>query len=151
MNRKANRSILGVSVNMDPTNYILENIKKGLLSQRVFTHVVSLNPENIVLTLHDDLFKRIVLEAEITINDGIGIVLASQMLFGSFVPRLTGVELMQKLINEAANESLRVLLIGGNSKMAEELADCYSRSYPASKFKGIVGFKDISCKGKHSQ
>ena len=89
MNRKANRSILGVSVNMDPTNYILENIKKGLLSQRVFTHVVSLNPENIVLTLHDDLFKRIVLEAEITINDGIGIVLASQMLFGSFVPRLT--------------------------------------------------------------
>ncbi|MBP6045205.1 WecB/TagA/CpsF family glycosyltransferase [Candidatus Woesebacteria bacterium] len=143
MNRKANRSILGVSVNMDPTNYILENIKKGLLSQRVFTHVVSLNPENIVLTLHDDLFKRIVLEAEITINDGIGIVLASQMLFGSFVPRLTGVELMQKLINEAANESLRVLLIGGNSKLAEELADCYSRSYPASKFKGIVGFKDI--------
>ena len=78
MNKKANRSILGVSVNMDPTNYILENIKKGLLSQRVFTHVVSLNPENIVLTLHDDLFKRIVLEAEITINDGIGICLLNK-------------------------------------------------------------------------
>lgn len=143
MNNLKKRQILGVTISDELSDNILENIERGLSARKKFVHVVSINPENILLTLNDPIFKRIVDEAEYSINDGVGIVLASQMLFGSIVPRLTGVDLMEKLIKAASKESLRVLLIGGKPKLAESLSDCYNRSYPASKFSGVVGFKDI--------
>ena len=140
---KNNKQILGIPIGSERPQIILEQIIKGLLANKEFAHVVSLNPENLVLSSKDPLFKKIIIEAKYTINDGIGIVLASQVVNGSFVPRMTGVDLMEKIINEASKRSLRVLLIGGKPNLAEQLADCYNRSYPASQFKGIVGFNDV--------
>lgn len=138
-----NNLVLGLPISNERPEVILEQIVKGLINNRHFVHVVSLNPENMVQSSKDPLFKQIIMEAKYTINDGVGIVLASRIINGAFVPRMTGVDLMQKIINEASEESLRVLLIGGKPNLAERLADCYNRSYPASRFKGITGFNDV--------
>lgn len=135
--------ILGVRIEAYSSKYVLEKIIKGLRLHKNFLHVVSLNPEILVLASKDTYFKRIIDEAGISINDGIGIVIASQMINGVFVPRLTGVDLMQNILKETSEESFRVLLLGGKPNLAESIADCYNQSYPSSKFKGIVGFKDI--------
>lgn len=140
---KNKNQIFGVPIGSEKPEIVLEQIIKGLASNQDFAHVVSLNPENLVQSVKDPLFKQIILEAKYTINDGVGIVLASRILNGGFVPRMTGVDLMENIIFEASKESLRVLLIGGKPKLAEQLADCYNQSYPASKFKGIVGFRDV--------
>jgi len=143
MKIKQGNQILGITIGAEKPEVILEQIIKGLVGNKDFVHVLSLNPENIVLSTKDALFKRIIAEATYTINDGVGIVLASQIVNGASVPRMTGVDLMEKLINEASEKSLRVLLIGGKHNLAEELADCYNRSYPASSFKGMVGFRNV--------
>lgn len=143
MNTKKNNQILSIPIRTVSPEYILEQIIKGLAARKDFVHVVSLNPENLVISLKDPLFRQIISEAEITINDGVGVVLASRILNGTFVPRMTGVELMQKVIKGVSKESLRVLLVGGKPNLAEELANCYSRSYPASRFKGIAGFSSV--------
>ena len=135
--------IFGIPISSEKPEIVLEQIIKGLASNQDFAHVVSLNPENLVQSVKDPQFKQIILEAKYTINDGVGIVLASRILNGGFVPRMTGVDLMENIIFEASKESLRVLLIGGKPKLAEQLADCYNQSYPASKFKGIAGFRDV--------
>lgn len=140
---KKTNQILGIPIGSEKPEIILEQIIKGLVARKDFIHVVSLNPENLVLSTKDPLFRKIILEADFTINDGVGIVLASQILNTAFVPRMTGVDVMQKIINEATIGSLRVLLIGGKPKLAEQLADCYNQSYPASEFKGIIGFNDV--------
>lgn len=135
--------ILGISVSSDAKEEILEKIKKGLNDQKKFIHVVSLNPENLVVASKNRDFFRVLTEAEIRVNDGVGVVLASRLLYGYFVPRLTGVDLMENVLKRCSNQRIRVLFIGGKPNLAKELADCYSRSYPASKFVGIAGFKDI--------
>jgi len=140
---KKNAKLFGINVSNKSSELVLEQIKKGLVAHKDFVHVVSLNPENLIISLKDPLFRQIIGEARITINDGVGIVLASRILNGTFVPRMTGVDLMQKIIKTAIEGSLRVLLIGGKPKLAEELADCYNRAYPASRFVGMVGFRDI--------
>ncbi len=136
-------SIFGIPVDDRSAEIVLEQIKKGLKARREFTHVVSLNPENLVVAKGDPEFRKIVVEAQIRINDGIGTVLAVQILNGVKVPRLSGVDLMHQLVKWSSNESLRVLLIGGKGNLAEELADCYNRSYTASKFKGVEGYANI--------
>ena len=143
MNMKKNIQILGIPIRSESPINILEQIIRGLVERKEFAHVVSLNPENVVISTKDPQFRHIITEAKYTINDGVGIVLASRMLNGCFVPRMTGVDLMQNLLKMTSKESLRVLLVGGKTNLAEELADCYSRSYPASSFKGSVGFSKV--------
>lgn len=124
-------------------NDILEKIKKYIISPRGFFHIVSINPEIIVLALQNRTFKKVVKTAQTTIIDGVGIDIAARMLNIEAGERYPGVDLMNNLISHAGNKRLRVLLIGGKGKVAEKLAECYSRSYPRAKFVGIQGVSNI--------
>ncbi len=143
MSDKSSVELLGIELGNLSTTSILENIKKGLKGNGKFCHIVSINPENLVIASKSAHFARVLAEAEIKINDGVGTVLASRLLYGAFVPRVTGVGLMEKMLNLCSDQSVRVLLIGGKPNLAEEMAECYNRSYPGSKFVGITGFSDI--------
>lgn len=122
---------------------VLEKIKKYILHPRGFFHIVSLNPENIVVAMQNRTFKRIVKTARVSIIDGIGIDLAARALHVKAGERYPGVDLMNNLISLAGEMRLRVLLIGGRKKLAEDLSICYSRSYPKAKFVGSFGYKNI--------
>ena len=52
--------LLGISLPQQSKKDILDKIIKYTLSQNSFVHIVSLNPENIVIAQHDKLFKEIV-------------------------------------------------------------------------------------------
>ena len=71
-----------------------------------------------------------------------GVVLAGR-LFNLELERLTGVDLMENLLNLASIMRLRAMLIGGKPNLALELADCYQRQFPEAKFKGVEGIADI--------
>jgi N-acetylglucosaminyldiphosphoundecaprenol N-acetyl-beta-D-mannosaminyltransferase len=127
----------------DTRKEVLEKIKKYLAAPRGFFHIVSLNPENIVVALQNRNFKKAVRSARMTIIDGVGIDMAARMLHIQAGDRYPGVDLMNNLISLAGRMRFRVLLIGGKGKLAEELAKCYSRSYPKAKFMGISGIRNI--------
>lgn len=122
---------------------VLEKIKKYIGKPRGFFHIVSLNPENIVIALQSRTFKRVLRKASLAIIDGAGIELAARMLSLEAGERYPGVDLMNHLISHAGRMRLRVLLIGGQAKLALRLAQCYRRSYPKATFIGIQGFKNI--------
>ncbi len=135
--------ILGITVIPQSKKNILEKIKKYLENPTDFFHIVSLNPENLVIAQNLENFKRVINTAQIRIVDGIGVVMASRILNVKVGERLTGVELMKELITMPSERRLRVLLIGGKPNLAVKLADCYSKRYPKAKFLGIEGIKNI--------
>lgn len=122
---------------------ILEKIIKYTKSNGGTLHIVSINPENIVLAQQNSKFKSVIETAQIKIIDGVGIVLAARILGIKLGARVTGVELMEELIEQAAELRLRVLLIGGKPNLALELSECYSEEYPEAKFIGLEGISDI--------
>lgn len=142
MTNNKGKTILGISIPIQSKQTILEKILKYIEKPNGSFHIVSLNPENLVVATENDLFKRIIETAQIKIIDGIGIVLAGRLL-NLNLERLTGVDLMKNLINLASNMRLRVMLIGGKENLALELADCYQREFPEAKFKGIEGIRNI--------
>ncbi|MFA5137049.1 MAG: WecB/TagA/CpsF family glycosyltransferase [Patescibacteria group bacterium] len=123
---------------------VLEQIKKYIKSPRGFFHIVSLNPENIVIALQNRTFKRVVKKARLTIIDGVGIVLAARLLQLQAGERYPGVDLMENLISHAGKGRLRVLLLGGKRNLAQSLAQCYQQSYPKAKFTGVTAIKNIA-------
>ncbi|MBI3620083.1 WecB/TagA/CpsF family glycosyltransferase [Candidatus Roizmanbacteria bacterium] len=122
---------------------ILEDIVKLWSGPTGFFHIVSINPENVILSRKNLEFRKVILSAQMHITDGIGTVLAAQILTGRHLTRLTGADLMGHLLTAAGKERLDVLLIGGRPNLAADLAKCYQRSYPKANFQGITGFANI--------
>ncbi|HEX7542892.1 MAG TPA: WecB/TagA/CpsF family glycosyltransferase [Patescibacteria group bacterium] len=135
--------ILGITILPETKSSILEKILLYLSKPTGFFHIVSLNPENLVITTEDESFKRVIETAQIKIVDGIGIVVAGRWLGIEVGARVTGVGLMEDLLKMASDGRLRVLMIGGKEKLALGLAQCYSDQFPEAKFKGIQGIEDI--------
>ena len=134
--------ILDITIPEQSKSDILEKIIKYIKLSNNFCHIVSINPENIVIAHENHMFKKVIETAQIKIIDGVGIVLAGRLL-NIRLERFSGVDLMEKLIDLASNMRLRVLLIGGKPNLALNLADCYSKKFPKAKFVGLTGIKDI--------
>jgi len=149
------KKILGVELETVGENEVLEKIKKYIKKQsqktkfksqrrEKFLHIISLNPENLVIAYKNANFKGIVRTAQIRINDGVGVIVAGRFLGMKSLKRVSGVDLMEKLLDLAYRESLKVMLIGGKNNLAESLADCYRHKYPKMSIRGIEGIKNIN-------
>ena len=137
------KKLLGISLPTYSKKDILDKIKKYTLTRSRFIHITSLNPENMVIAQKDKLFKEIVVKSQIKIIDGVGVVLAAKTLNIEAANRIPGVDLVSDLITLSSVERLRVVLIGGEGKLAEDLANCYNRSYPQAKYIGLRGIENI--------
>jgi len=143
VNKLNKKTILGISIESQSKKQVLEKIKKFIASPRGFYHIVSLNPENLVLAQKNKSFKQTLETAQIKIVDGAGVVVASQILGVEQGQRITGGELMEELIELANSMRLRVLLLGGRPNLANSLADCYAKRFTEAKFKGVEGVRQI--------
>jgi len=135
--------LLGIPIPQQTKNNILEQIKKYTDNPTGFFHIVSLNPENLVIAQDNQEFKKVIETAQIKIIDGVGVVIAARIHRKQIGERLPGIELMKELIQLASHGRLRVLLIGGKPNLAVRLAHCYQQTYPQAKFLGHYGIKNI--------
>lgn len=135
--------ILGITILPETKSTILEKILLYIKKPAHFFHIVSINPENLIISTENELFKKVIETAQIKIVDGAGVVLAGRLLGIEVGERMTGVSLMENLLKVASSRRLRVLMIGGKGNLALKLAQCYSDQFPEAKFKGIEGIKNI--------
>ena len=136
------KTILGINIEKQTKITVLEKIVKCIKHKHGFLHIISLNPENMVIAQKNKTFKKVINTSKLLIADGVGIVIAGRIL-GIDVERITGVELMQMIINEADRLCLRVLFIGGRPNIADRLAKCYENNQACSQFFGMEGIKNI--------
>lgn len=141
MNKK---QILGITIIPESKKSVLEKILLYIDQPTDFFHIVSLNPEIIVLTTENESFKKVVETAKLKIVDGVGVVIAARWLGVQLGERITGVGLMEDLIKMASDRRLRVLMIGGKENLALQLSECYKEQFPEAKFKGLQGIENIN-------
>lgn len=141
--QKAN-TLLEIPIPTDSKNSIREKIIKNILEDKKFFHIVSVNPEILVLAQANVAFKKVVAEAQMRIIDGVGVVVAAKLCSISAGQRYSGVDLMTDMLKEAHNRRLRVLLIGGNDKIAEKVVECQKVAFPGIEISGTSGIADIA-------
>src|SRR3990167_9000722 len=92
---------------------VLEQILKYIKKPNTLFHIVSINPEILIETYKNPIFKKVVTTAQIKIIDGSGILAASVIKGIQVGERFTGVELMEELLKMGSKQRLRILLLGG--------------------------------------
>lgn len=136
-------SLLRVPIDPLTSSDVLDKIKMYLSGNRRFVHIVSVNPENIVIAQENQQFKQICWNSDLALTDGIGTLIGSKILGYTVPERVQGSVLLPRLLDLAGRMSSTVVLIGSQANLALQLAQCYSRSYPEATFIGTNGYKNI--------
>lgn len=124
-----NAKILGVSLFSKSFDDLLERLTERI-SRRKKTLLLTPNPEFIIYAQRQAWFQNILTQATFNIADGVGLVWASRILGEPISQRITGVDLMEALCQEAAKSRWRVYFFGGSPGVARAAFAALKGKYP---------------------
>ncbi len=127
--------ILGVKIDDVNIDEALE-IVYGWLQKSGKRYIVTPNPEFIMTAQKDLEFKKILNNADLSIPDGVGLKIS-----GKVKNTVSGVDLMEKLVEKSADWGITVGLLGGMDGVAEKSAECLLKKYPKIKI-SFIGSHD---------
>jgi len=96
-------------------------------------YIATVNPEFIVSAQKDKRFREILNQADLAIADGVGLVWASRFLGASLKQRIAGVDLMERICQQAALKQRTVFLLGAQPGVACQAAANLKKKYPGLK------------------
>jgi len=142
MNKK---NILGVDITNATREEVLEYIVKNLENFKKKLFIVTPNPEFLVLADRNNSFKKVLSKADLALADGIGLLIAGQILGRSLKERFTGVDLVKSLCEKVSEKPITVGFLGGRDGVAEKTAECLRKNHPGLKvvFAGEEWLNDL--------
>ncbi|MGE7664346.1 WecB/TagA/CpsF family glycosyltransferase [Ureibacillus composti] len=121
--------VLGIQVNTENYDELIPKVFERIETKEK-SLIVAINPEKIIKAKEDPSLKKLLNEAEFQIPDGIGVILASKIQKGQITSRVTGVDMMLRLCQEAAKRKKPIFLYGGKPGVADKAAEKLREIYP---------------------
>lgn len=133
----ASVDILGTRVDLHERRDIKMWLRAQLIGGISCAHVVTLNPEYVMVARRDDAFEMILRGAELVTIDGIGVEVAVKMIApGHAAERVTGVDLTWMLADISTEIGARIFLLGAGPGVAEKAADVLRQRLPGAVIVG---------------
>jgi N-acetylglucosaminyldiphosphoundecaprenol N-acetyl-beta-D-mannosaminyltransferase len=106
--------------------------------------IVTPNPEIIVSSQKDPELREIINNADLRIPDGISMVVVSKIKRKPLKERVTGIDLMLKIVEMSSKKRLKIFLLGGKPGIAQESAAKLIERFPGISIVGTYDgyFKD---------
>lgn len=122
-------TILGVQVNTENYDQLIPKVFRNIEDKKK-SLVVAINPEKLMKAKEDPELKALLNRAEFQIPDGIGVIIASKLKKGSISSRITGIDMMDRIVREAARTGRSVFLYGAKPGVADKAAQQLKQTYP---------------------
>jgi N-acetylglucosaminyldiphosphoundecaprenol N-acetyl-beta-D-mannosaminyltransferase len=130
------RSILGTRVSIfNSYEDALELIRRRM-TECLPTFCVAVNPEKLYRAMSYPELREVLDSADLRICDGIGISVASMLLYHRRLPRCTGIDLFLKLIHLSAQEGWRVFVLGASPQSNEAACRSLIQTFPGLSIAG---------------
>ena len=130
--------ILGVPVDIVTMRDAVEKVMSFLAENRVHT-VYTPNAEIMMAAQRDGRLKAILKEADLLVADGAGVVLASRILGKALPEKVSGIDLVRNIFQEAQYRGIRFFFFGGRPGVAEDAAANLVKTYGSLE---IVGYRN---------
>ncbi len=127
--------ILGVQVHRITMEAALREIAR-LVESGGERYVVTVNPEFVMTARRRPEFRRVLNAADLSLPDGIGLVLASRLLGAPIPERVAGSDLVPRLAGIAAERGWSIFLLGAAPGVAERAAQVLRRRFPSIRIAG---------------
>lgn len=127
--------ILGIPFDMVDYHNVLETILRWRSEQKS-SYIVVTNPHSVLVCHRDRQMAHATTKAGRVLPDGVGIILAANLLGRNHHGRVTGPTLMLKLCDWARRYGFRHYFYGGAESVADRLADRLSAMFPGLQVAG---------------
>ena len=126
-----------LGVNVITLNYdeIIEDIKKRMEADLTST-IIAVNPEKVITASKDEQIKTLINDATYQIPDGVGILIASRLKGGAIQSRVTGVDMMDRLLEFASDEGKKVFMYGAKEEVVATAKAKIEEKYPSIRITG---------------
>ncbi len=132
--------ILEVGITAEKPKKILEYLLQQIAEGKRKLMIVTPNPEMLVYAHHHPTFKKLLNEADLALNDGVGLGIAAKILGVRLSDRLTGTDFIDAVCRVASTSRLftekkpmSMGFFGGRGRVAELTAECLQQRYPHIK------------------
>ncbi|WP_036659447.1 WecB/TagA/CpsF family glycosyltransferase [Paenisporosarcina sp. HGH0030] len=107
-----------LGVDVSPLTYegIISELQQKMARNEQST-IIAVNPEKVITANRDPQVKTLINESTFQIPDGVGILLASKLRGGKITSRVTGVDMMGKLLDFAASHGHPVYFYGAKEEV----------------------------------
>lgn len=122
-------TVLGVPIDRVDGKAALQRSVQAMEEGRKF-FIVTPNSEIVMQANRDEKLLDIIRQADMTVPDGIGLVIASKMIGKPLSERVTGIDLMESLLSYADRERKSIYLLGAKPGIAEKAAEKIREKYP---------------------
>lgn len=127
--------LLGCSLDLISMDDALKWIAKRI-QQGNSTHIVTMNAEIVFQAQDNRALRSIINQAELITPDGIGTVWGARFLGFSVPERVTGIDLMLRLCEQASVKGWKIYLLGAAPGVAEIAAQKLMDRYPGLQICG---------------
>ncbi|MCP8617486.1 WecB/TagA/CpsF family glycosyltransferase [Salirhabdus salicampi] len=122
----------------------VKNNREELLQQSIYPRlregekqfIVTANPEIVMRANEDPSYKERIQQADYVLPDGAGIVIASKWLRDPVEERITGFDLMCKLLDYAQENGLSCYFLGAKEEVNTKMIGRLIQMYPKLKIAG---------------
>lgn len=130
-------SYLGVQVSPLTYEGIVTEIKSRM-TQGLQSTIIAVNPEKVMTAQKNPQVKELINNSTFQIADGVGILLASKLKKGNIKSRVTGVDMMARLLKFAAEDNHPIYLYGAKREVVERAAENIKRDNPSIEIAGMT-------------
>ncbi|RJP77630.1 MAG: glycosyltransferase [Candidatus Zixiibacteriota bacterium] len=106
---------------------------------RVPHQIVVVNVAKLVKAKTDKFLRRIINEADLVGADGVPLVWLSRLLKDPIPGRVNGTDLMEKLVQRAAQKGYSIYFLGARLDVVRKVVEVYRAKYPTLK---VAGYRD---------
>lgn len=131
-------NILGLKVNPLSMNEVAAFVKETV-REKAYARIVTLNAEIAYLSQNDSTLKEIINDAQLVTPDGSGILWASERYGFPIQERVSGIDLMQRLLTDGKKEGYRFFFLGARREVVMAAVAKAKFDYPGIT---IVGWHD---------
>ncbi len=143
-----NRKIDILGVKIDKINHhellnLIERSLKGTSKVKIFTT----NTDMISKARKNNDLKALLNKADVSIADGIGVVIASRLTGQALPSRLAGIEIGEEILNIAKRENYKIFLLGSTDENLKKAKSKLEDKYKSLEICGINnGFFNVESK-----
>ena len=107
-----------------------ENVIRNAINTKSYLSIFTPNPEIALAAQKDTSLLTLINSSGLVLADGVGIVIASQILGTPICERVTGIDIGELILDMANEKKLRLFLLGGRANVAETAGEKIKKRYP---------------------
>lgn len=123
------RHLFDVRIDAVTTNDVLDAVDHAIAARRRLLITV-LNAAKTIHIERDEGLRRAVVGADLILADGMSIVWACRLLRMPLPERVTGIDLMSRMLDRAHHHSYRLYLLGAKEEVLAQVRRRIERDYP---------------------